>query len=655
MAEEPDKDMLEDEAPGATDLDVILHEIETANQTFTGWFDRGDSVVSLYRGEGDKVNDASDRFNILWSNTETQRPFLYSQTPKPIVRRRFLEPDQAAQVASELLERCIDYSMECEGHEFSSAMSAAVDDYLLPGRGVVRVVYDATFEEMTTGFDEDGEEITEEKKASEEVYAEYVYWKDFLHSYARCWDEVWWVAFGTYMTKRDLKEQFGAKVADKVPLISELLTEDSSDTTAYRKGYDRKDCARVWEFWNKNTKKVYKVAEGYDEYLEEPVDDPLSLERFFPCTEPLYMIKTTASLEPVPEYKMYETQAAEVNTLTARINNLTTAMRVVGAYDAGLSQEIGRLVRGTENSLVPIENFTSYQQAGGANGAIEWLPIAQIAEVLVRLVEQRQLNLQTIYEITGIVDIIRGVAVPRETKAAAEARASYATGRLGEKQRKVEKFAQQTLSLMGEVIAEQFDEKTMFMVTGVQPDDPQKVAGMQEAVKILRDDLVRGFKIEIETDSTIAPDSEREKQELMEFLNGISGFIQAAASGMQTGMMTPEIAKEIVLFAARRFRTGRQLEDTLSQMGSQPPPPQQDPNAAADQMKMQIEQQKLKLERMRIEGEQALEAQKLMLEQAKLMQSGQIEEKKIQQKHIEALINRDTARINASGGNEKAN
>jgi hypothetical protein len=482
-----------------------------------------------------------------------------------------------------------------------------------------------------------------------------VYWKDFLHSYGRCWDEVWWIAFGSYLTKADLEEQFGKKVADDVPLISEIITDDSDETKSYLKGYDRKDCARVWEFWNKNTRKVYKVAEGYDKFLEDPIEDPLELERFFPCAEPIYMIKTTASLEPVPEYKMYESQAAEVNTLTARINNLTTAMRVVGAYDAQLSQEIGRLVRGSENQLVPIENFTAFQQVGGANGAIEWLPIVQISEVLGRLVEQRQLNLQTIYEITGIVDIIRGVAVPRETKAAAEARASYATGRLGEKQRKVEKFAQQTLSLMAEVIAEHFDEKTLFMITGVQPDDPRKVAGMQAAVKVLRDDLIRGFKIEVETDSTIAPDSEREKAELMEFLNGISGFIQAAAGGMQAGMMTPEIAKEIVLFAARRFRTGRQLEETLSQMGSQPPPQQQDPNAAADQMKMQIEQQKLELERMKIEGEQALEAQKLMLEQAKLMQTGQIEEKKIQQKHIEALINRDTARINASGGNAKAN
>jgi hypothetical protein len=131
--------------------------------------------------------------------------------------------------------------------------------------------------------------------------------------------------------------------------------------------------------------------------------------------------------------------------------------------------------------------------------------------------------------------------------------------------------------------------------------------------------------------------------------------MSAATQAVAGGMMTPDIAKEIILFAARRFRVGEELEERLQQMGQQPPKPQEDPNAAADAMKMQIEQEKLKLERMKIEGEQALEAQKLQLEQAKLMQSGQIEQSKIHQKHIEALINRDTARINASGGNEKAN
>jgi len=141
---EPTKDMIEDaEDQGSDDLDIILNELSAAQRRMETWLDRGDKVVSLYRGEGDGVNAASDRFNILWSNVETQRPFIYSQTPKPIVRRRFLEPDPPARVAAEVLERALDYFMECEGHEFTPAMKRAASDFLLVGRGQVWVVYDA--------------------------------------------------------------------------------------------------------------------------------------------------------------------------------------------------------------------------------------------------------------------------------------------------------------------------------------------------------------------------------------------------------------------------------------------------------------------------------------------------------------------------------
>jgi len=648
------KDMLEDEPTASSEVDLVMREIERANKRFEGWVETGERVVSLFRGDGDGVNDDSNRFNILWSNTETQRPFLYSQTPEPMVRRRFLEPDEPARVAAQLMERNIAYCMEIENHEFDDAMKSAVEDFLLSGRGQVRVVYNAEFDEVEepVGREADGSLMMEsrEVKAYEEAYIEYVYWKDFLHSEGRCWNEVWWVAFASNPTRADLRDQFGKEIADKVPLINEI-EDDDDKATDYRKNYERKDCARVWEFWNKRTMKVYKVAEGYDEFLEEPIDDPLGLGGVFPCPQPLYMMKTTGSLEPVPEYRLYESLAAEVNTQTARIENLTCALRVAGVYDSSIAAPLSKLISGRENELIPVENFTALQQAGGMRGAIDWLPIDQIVNALQQLIPLREKNLEIIYQLTGIVDIIRGVAVARETKAAAEARASYATGRLGEKQRKVERFAQRALSLLGEVIAEHFDEKTMFMITGVQPNE-NTIQGMQMAVQILRDDLMRGFKIDVETDSTIADDAEREKKELGEFLGGISGFIQAASGGVQAGILPKEMALELILFAARRFRTGRQLEDKLQAIGQQEPPQQEDPQQQEQQAKMQLEKAKLDLEKAKIEGDQALKAQELMLKQAEMMQKGEIEGAKLQQKHMEALINRDTARINASGGNE---
>ena len=126
---------------------------------------------------------------------------------------------------------------------------------------------------------------------------------------------------------------------------------------------------------------------------------------------------------------------------------------------------------------------------------------------------------------------------------------------------------------------------------------------------------------------------------------GLSGFMGAASQAVAGGLMTPEIAKELVLFAARRFRVGEELEEKISQMGQQPPQQQEDPTAAIEQAKLALEREKLLVQKSKIEGDQALEAQKLMLQKAELVQRGQVEGQKVQQKHLEALINRDTARI----------
>jgi hypothetical protein len=129
--------------------------------------------------------------------------------------------------------------------------------------------------------------------------------------------------------------------------------------------------------------------------------------------------------------------------------------------------------------------------------------------------------------------------------------------------------------------------------------------------------------------------------------------MSAATQGVQAGVLPMEVAYEMLLFAARRFRVGRQLEDKLQKIGEQLGQDQgPSPEEMAQQAEMQLEQAKLELEKTKIEGNLAIEAQKLQLEQAKLEQSGEVEGAKLQQKHIEALINRDTARINAAGGNE---
>jgi hypothetical protein len=57
---------------------------------------------------------------------------------------------------------------------------------------------------------------------------DYVYWADFLHSPARTWDEVWWVARAVYMTKEEGVERFG-DVFKNVSLTSQNTDMDGKN------------------------------------------------------------------------------------------------------------------------------------------------------------------------------------------------------------------------------------------------------------------------------------------------------------------------------------------------------------------------------------------------------------------------------------------
>ncbi len=92
---------------------------------------------------------------------------------------------------------------------------------------------------------------------------------------------------------------------------------------------------------------------------------------------------------------------------------------------------------------------------------------------------------------------------------------------------------------------------------------------IDEVAQLLRNDSIRGFQIDIETDSTIEPDEDAEKQRRMEFVQMVGGFMQQAGAMAQQSPMLVPVMVETLLFAARGFRAGRQLESMLEQVGAQ--------------------------------------------------------------------------------------
>lgn len=614
--------------------DFWHEQIDQYRKRMDTWHKAADRVEKIYRGESE---EGMEIFNILWANTEVLKPVVYSRPPKPEIERRHLQSDPVGSVAAELLEKATATALEAGDFDFDREMEKVVEDMLVVGRGQCRILYDAQM------IEEEYEGETFEEIVGENVGIRYVYWRDFAHSEGRSWPQVWWVGFASNMSREDLKEQFGDHIGGKVPLCGEL---DYKDYQEKKYGEKEEDFARVWEIWDRRTKKRFFISEGYEDIIDEE-DDPLRLKKFFPCPEPLFSINSNRNLKPVPEYRMYQDQAEELNILTRRINKLTDALKVRGVYDASITS-IPEMFKGEENALIPDEDFGKLSAAGGMEGAIAFPPLSIIADVLAKLTQRRQEVLAIVFQITGLSDIIRGFSDPRESATAQRMKGQYGTMRIQKRQKKLQRHIRDIIRLMCEVMAEHFDPETLAMMAGV--DKNQLVMkGLNQAVALLRRDKTRDFTIDIETDSTILLDEQERKQETVEFLGGLGQFMGQAMGAVEAGLMPAAAAREIVLYAARRFNAGRELESVLQSIGQSDQQNKPDPQMVAAQMKQQMEIQKMQMQAEKQRQDYQVEMEKLKVKWAELQEKVQSSDADRQIKILSEYINQETAALQVRG------
>ena len=92
----------------------------------------------------------------------------------------------------------------------------------------------------------------------------------------------------------------------------------------------------------------------------------------------------------------------------------------------------------------------------------------------------------------------------------------------------------------------------------------------------MQNDSLRSFKIDVETDSTIASSVESDMQGLTQVTQALGQTMQVFAPLVQEGAMPLDAAKQIMLSVARRAKLGLAVEDAIEAM-HQPPPKQPDP------------------------------------------------------------------------------
>jgi hypothetical protein len=655
-----------------------IAELTLSEKSQADWLRTAKKIVRLYR-KADRMDPGEvkqRRFAMLWANTQTIQPAVYSRPPQAVVSRRFKDADPVARQGSEVLERAVTYSIDKQ--DLDGRLRQTSLDFVLIGRGQVWERYVPThgpavtpeieLQVVTSGDEDEGAESYTDADGNayegevgtrddgsvygfgepyepvvfEESITDYVNWEDFGHSVARTWDEVDYVWRRVYLGRKQLIDRFG-KVGKLVPLDWGPVQQGRPEAWA-----ELTKKAAVYEIWCKSEKKVYWISKSWGSTPLDERDDPLGLDGFFPCPRPLLGTTGNDTAIPTPDYVFWQDQAQEIDKLTARIAVLQDALKVRGFYAGDKKNDLNNLFNSDTNMLIPVPDWVTLKEGGGIRGNIDWFPLEQVVSALQALIAQRQQLISDVYQITGVSDIQRGESDPAETASAQKIKATFGSLRIRDRQLDMQRFARDVLRIKGEVIARKFSAETLKAMTGVKmptaaekralelqiqqqmaiaaaqaqqqaamaaqagaggqpglagpqpqpmppqahpappaaPAQPPQMLGhnggppmppdlpievqeildsptWEDVEALLQNSALRAFQIDIETDSTLEPDESEEKARTTELLTALGNLVEQWGPAIVAQPAIAPMVGEMIKFALRRFRAGRQLEETI--------------------------------------------------------------------------------------------
>lgn len=601
----------------------------------------GKKVYARYqdkRDDGSAGSNGLKRANIFYSNVNTLKESLFNSLPKPDVSRlhRGDFEDDASRVAALIMQRGLQYEVQC-AVDFKQAVRYAILDRLVPGTGQVWIRFDVDTREEAMMEGEAPSTVA--IGGTECMYIESVYWEDFIYEPARNWPDVNWAGRRLELSKDEVVEKWGEDVLDKLAMVKSKGTENTPKEITDNK-------FSVYEIWDKRTKMVYHISKGLDKPLDER-PDPYKLRGFFPFPEPLMANVVTSAYLPVTDYHISQDQYNQLDVLYARIAMIIEAIKVAGLYDAS-SPEIGKMLQGQENQLIPVNDWAMFVEKGGAVGGVQWYPVEQVVTVLQALQAQYEAIKDILFEVSGMSDIMRGSTNQYETAAAQQIKAQFASVRMNGYQRDVGEFVTSILNIMGEIMVQLYsDEKLKAIVGTINEADMQYVPS---AMQILRNDLLSTYKISIQADSLVQADWALEKGQRMELMGYMSQFLGTAVPAIEQNPQIAPLLLTMMKFTITGYRGSAEIEgaidqelDSMMKAANEPkpapPPSPEEMKAKAElekmqkdsELKMQEAQHSAQLEQQKAQGKLQIDQQTMQLRAEEHAQEMQFQAEKNQQ------------------------
>lgn len=676
--------------------------IKQAETTFSLWQDKSDAIDKLYANLEQLANTSREReYQLFWANIQVLGPSIYSRPPIPVIVPLFKDQKPLPRTASELLERSTVVTFKVQ--DIDGTMRLLRDDLNVVGRGAVWLRYEAA-EKGKSGL---GQQVCVEHKDR----------RDFVHDPASKWADVDWVAGASHLSRSAMRKRFfktsgeAYKTANYAVRKNEMTGEH--DTRLKAKVWEIWCESKNRCYWVTEGVDVF-LDEGAPHLTLEgffpaprPAYGTLQRGTLVPVPD---MLLYKDQLEEINEYTARISALSEALRLKGFYPGGSGELS--DAIEAAMKRQDDNAI------LIPVSNWALLGN-GQAKDTIVWIPIDMVATTITELVNLRKQVIDDVYQIMGLSDIMRGQTEASETLGAQQLKSQYGSVRIRDKQQELVRIALDITRISAEIMAENFTAKSLLdmsqmdlptdadiakqvaplqkQLTGIvmqvrtaakdpklqamakaQPDQAkqliaqatQQAQGIQsqiqqldqtvtidQVMKFLRDNRTRVFDLDIETDSTITPDENAQKQRATEYVTAMSQLFGQLIPAVEQLPQAAPLAAEVIKFVNSQFRVGRQFEqviekftDQMQQIAAQP----KNTGPTADEVKQQTEQMKgqLAAQQQQMDAEtaksDAVLAQKdLELRQAKDASEAQLKASQVESTERIAMAKNDATSANA--------
>lgn len=667
--------------------------IVQAERAFQNYNDRCDNVDRLYADMNYLSNVTREReYNLFWSNIEVLKPSIYARPPVPVVTTKFKDRRPVYRTASEFLERCTNVSFDLTS--IDDVMLGLRDDLAILARGAAWVRYETKAES-----DAETERICVEWLHRRDFLHEPSRnWAEVGWVARRAWMTLDQMKkrFPNVKEADLLNADFQRREGERNRDANNYndTTQKAGVWEIWHKGEDKvvwvsKGVLPILDSGKPHLKlegcfpcpkPAYATTERstlipvpdvmfYKDQLEEineltarihALSYALQVRGFYPAgsgelgdaiESALGQTTNDKVLIGISNWAAFGGGAAKDSIVWLPTDMVATTIQQCVELRRQIIEDVYQIMGISDIQRGATESEETYgaQALKNQNGSYrvrdKQNELIRIARDLVRIsaeimaekfsqktmLEMSQMDLPTDADIRKQVRELEGQARAIQSQAKAMIAQAQANPEIQQLVQQNPQQAEQTLAKLEEEAQQQIQQLQS------QAMEVQKTVTIDHVMEFLRDNKIRPFVLDIETDSTIFPDEMAEKQARSEFLTAFGTAMQQIAPLVTAVPESASFAAEILRFALAPFRGGRTLDaaidefaDNMIAKASQPQPPNPEmlkiqQEAEYNNRKLALEEQKIQLEMQKVQQAPQVEAQKEQIKAAANVQAKELD------------------------------